>query len=194
MYLFFDTETTGLPKDWKAPITDVDNWPRLVQLAWLAFDADGNRIGGKTAIIKPEGFEIPEKASAIHGITTAKAVSIGESLSLHLNLIHHQIGMAGVIIGHNLGFDEKILGAEFLRAKLPRITPAREKICTMLSSTKYCAIPWSRGNKWPKLTELHNKLFGKDFEGAHDAGADIAATAKCFWELRRLGVIKILMR
>ena len=27
MYLIFDTETTGLPKNFKAPITDTDNWP-----------------------------------------------------------------------------------------------------------------------------------------------------------------------
>jgi len=30
MYLFFDTETTGLPRNWKAPVTDLDNWPRMV--------------------------------------------------------------------------------------------------------------------------------------------------------------------
>ena len=44
MYLFFDTETTGLPKNWKAPITDLENWPRLVQLAWLVYDNIGNKI------------------------------------------------------------------------------------------------------------------------------------------------------
>ena len=27
MIFFFDTETTGLPRNWKAPITDIDNWP-----------------------------------------------------------------------------------------------------------------------------------------------------------------------
>ena len=35
MILFFDTETTGLPKNWKAPITDLENQPRLVQKAIL---------------------------------------------------------------------------------------------------------------------------------------------------------------
>ena len=29
MYIVFDTETTGLPKDFSAPITDFDNWPRI---------------------------------------------------------------------------------------------------------------------------------------------------------------------
>lgn len=36
-YLFIDTETTGLPKEYDAPYTDIDNWPRLVQLAWIVF-------------------------------------------------------------------------------------------------------------------------------------------------------------
>jgi len=188
MYLFFDTETTGLPQNWKAPISDLDNWPRLVQLAWLAYGKNGNELDRGAYIIKPVGFEIPEAASKIHGVTHAKAVSIGESLQMVLNVLHHQISMAGVIIGHNIEFDCNIVGAEFLRNKLPRITPARRRICTMLGSMDYCALP---RNKWPKLTELHNKLFGCDFEGAHDAGSDVAATAKCFWELRRLGVIKI---
>jgi DNA polymerase-3 subunit alpha len=33
-YLIFDTETTGVAKDFKAPPSTGDNWPRIVQLAW----------------------------------------------------------------------------------------------------------------------------------------------------------------
>ena len=54
MYLFFDTETTGLPKDWKAPISDLDNWPRLVQIAWSHYDSSGNEISNNSYIIKIE--------------------------------------------------------------------------------------------------------------------------------------------
>lgn len=73
MYLFFDTETTGLPKNWKAPITDLNNWPRLVQLAFLIFDKNGNKISSGDFIIRPDGFIIPSDASAIHGISTERA-------------------------------------------------------------------------------------------------------------------------
>ena len=60
----------------------------------------------------------------------------------------------------------------------------------MQSSTNYCAIPGFYGNyKWPTLDELHRKLFNTGFEDAHDASVDINATAKCFWELKRRGVI-----
>ena len=55
MYLFFDTETTGLPARWNAPVTDVENWPRLVQLAWIMCDAQGNTLESRNAIVKPPG-------------------------------------------------------------------------------------------------------------------------------------------
>lgn len=74
MYLFFDTETTGLPKNWKAPVTDLNNWPRLVQ---LAYDSNGNKISGGDFIIKPEGFSIPTESSRIHGISTERALRAG---------------------------------------------------------------------------------------------------------------------
>lgn len=192
-YLFFDTETTGLPLSWSAPLTDFANWPRLVQLAWSAYSADGVHIKSESAIVLPDGFEIPKAASDIHGITTERARREGESLLLVLKNFHDQILKADILIGHNISFDEKVVGVEFLRLDLPRITPPRKRVCTMLSSTRHCEIPSAGcgGFKWPKLTELHQKLFGCEFDGAHDAGFDVAATVKCFWKLEQLGVIKI---
>jgi len=67
--------------------------------------------------------------------------------------------------------------------------PSKNKICTMQSTTDYVAIPGNYGYKWPKLGELHQKLFGFGFEEAHNAAADINATAKCFWEAKRLGIL-----
>ena len=69
MYLIYDTETTGLPKDYNAPLTDVDNWPRLVQLAWQLHDGKGNLINQGNKIVKPEGFSIPFNSVKIHGQT-----------------------------------------------------------------------------------------------------------------------------
>ncbi len=191
MYLFFDTETTGLPKSWRAPVTDLNNWPRLIQLAYLLADADGKTLAGGDYIIKPVGFTIPEDAARIHGITTERALKEGVDLKTVLLEFQAALGRAEYLIAHNISFDEKIMGAEFLRNGLPNAIPSKKQICTMNSSTEFCAIPGPYGNKWPKLAELHNKLFQTDFEGAHNAAADIAATAKCFWELKKLGVIKL---
>ena len=188
-YLFFDTETTGVPKDWKSPITNFDNWPRIVQLAWLVYDRNGNQILKNEFIIKPGGFEIPIEASNIHGITTQYALENGVPLEDVLFQFEKHCEKSKYLIAHNINFDSKVIGSEYLRTLSRNPVSKLEKICTMESSTNFCKIPGSYGYKWPKLSELHIKLFGVDFEGAHDALADIEATAKCFWEMKKLELI-----
>ena len=189
MYLFFDTETTGLPKNWKAPVTDLDNWPRLVQLAYLLYDESGRKISGGDFVIKPNGFIIPTTASEIHGISNERAISEGQQLLLVLQQFNTLIAQANYLVAHNLSFDEKIIGAEFLRNGMTNSILSKNKICTMEKSTNFCAIDGPYGYKWPKLSELHYKLFSTGFEEAHNAAVDIEATAKCFWELKKIGKI-----
>jgi DNA polymerase III epsilon subunit-like protein len=189
MYLFFDTETTGLPKNWKAPVTDVNNWPRLVQLAYLYDDGNGNRISSGDFIVKPEGFTIPAGASKVHGISTERAIKEGQSIISVLQHFHSLVEEATYLVAHNMAFDEKIIGAEFLRNGMTNSIQSKNKICTMETTTSFCAIPGNYGYKWPKLSELHYKLFKANFEEAHNAAVDITATARCFWELKRLGKI-----
>jgi hypothetical protein len=127
-YLFFDTETTGLPKNWRAPVTDLNNWPRLVQLAFLAYDEDGNKISSGDYIIKPEGFSIPADASGIHGITTERALREGQPLSSIIQYFETLIVQASYLVAHNMSFDEKIIGAELLRNKMQNSIPSKHKI------------------------------------------------------------------
>lgn len=189
MYLIFDTETTGLPKDWKAPVTQVDNWPRMVQLAWVRFDAKGELFDQGNHIIAPEGYTIPKAASDIHGITTAKAMAEGQSLLPVLEQFADLLAQSDCVVAHNISFDENILGAEFIRKGVRHQLHGKPKVCTMLGSTDYCRIPGQRGYKWPRLSELHYRLFKTYFEEAHNAAVDVQATARCFWELKRLGVL-----
>ena len=195
MFLIFDTETTGLPKNYDAPLTDFDNWPRLVQLAWQIHDEKGGLVDVKNFIVKPENFVIPRGAEKIHGITTELAKTEGEPLEFVLQEFNKALQDAGVIVGHNIEFDLNIMGAEFLRKKME--TPLFDK--TMLDtkdvSTNYCALPGGKGGKykWPKLEELHQKLFDEGFDSAHNASADVQATARCFLELIRIGVIDASM-
>ncbi len=189
MYLFFDTETTGLPINWKAPVSALNNWPRLVQLAWLHYDKDGNKIGGNSYIIKPEGFTIPSDASRVHGITTDRALSEGIALQGVLNDFQNLISQASYLVAHNMSFDEKIVGAEFLRKKMVNSIATKNKICTMEKSTSYCKLDGPYGYKWPKLSELHYKLFGTGFEEEYNAAVDIKATSKCFWQMKKIGLL-----
>lgn len=189
MLLFFDTETTGLPKNWKAPITDSANWPRLVQIAWLVFKENGDRIDSNNFIIKPEGFSIPVDAARVHGITNSIALDKGVELIKVLNLFNQDINKVNTIVAHNLSFDLNVIGAEMFRKKINTDINYKQSICTMEASTNYCKIPGNYGFKWPKLSELHVKLFGIDFKEAHNASVDIEATTKCFWKLKELKII-----
>lgn len=190
-YLFFDTETTGLPRNWNAPVTDLDNWPRLVQLAW-EFYKDGEKVSVGDYIIIPEGFWIPPDTAAIHGITTDRAQKEGVLLQTVLTEFKELLQQTDFLVAHNISFDEKIMGAEFLRKNMPDYVASKKTICTKEIATEFCAIPNTNGRtsyKWPKLSELHMKLFGTDFKDSHNAMADARATAKCFWEMKNLGII-----
>ena len=191
MYLIFDTETTGLPKKYNAPLSDSDNWPRLVQLAWQLHAADGKLLNAGNLIVQPEGFTIPFNAEKVHGISTQRAIDEGEPLEHVLQEFSADVAKADVLVGHNLEFDLNIVGAEYYRVEMDNPMPAKEHIDTKEVSTDFVAIPGGRGGrfKWPTLTELYKKLFGEAFADAHDAAYDVDATARAFFGLITQGVV-----
>ncbi len=188
-YLFFDTETTGIPIDYNAPTSDSRNWPRLVQLSWMTTDEDCNVLSQNDFIIYPDGFTIPSDASKLHGITTAIAKKKGKPLKEVMDKFMEDFKVAKAIVGHNITFDKKIVGAELIRLGQKDNMNSKESICTMEASTDFCKIPGYYGYKWPKLQELHKKLFGHEFEDAHNSMSDVKATLKCFKEMKKLGWI-----
>ena len=188
-YLFFDTETTGLPIDYYTPTYQTKLWPRLVQLSWITTDEDCNIISQNDFIIYPEEFTIPYDASKLHGITTDIAKEKGKPLKEVMDKFMEDFKTAKVIVGHNIDFDKKILSAELYRMRQRDIMNSKKSLCTMNASTNYCKIPGPYGYKHPKLQELHKKLFGYEFEDAHNSMSDVTATLKCFKEMRRVGWI-----
>lgn len=185
MYLIFDTETTGLPKNYNLPHTATDNWPRLVQIAWQIHNKLGKLIEQKNYIVKPDGFTIPFNSEKIHGISTERAKREGHNLKFVLEEFAAAIEKSQLVIGHNVEFDLNVTGAEFVRTGVQNKLFETKHFCTKDNSIDFCAIPGGKGGryKWPNLTELHIKLFGKGFEDAHDAAFDVRATARCFFGL-----------
>lgn len=189
MYLIFDTETTGLPKRWDAPITDVDNWPRCIQIAWQLHDAMGNCIDHQDYLLKPEGFNIPYDAEKVHGISTELAEEKGESLEFVLKKFNEVLDKTKFVVGQNVKFDLNIMGAEFMREDIANPLQELPILDTCTEHTaELCKIPGGRGGKFklPTLTELHEFLFKEPFAEAHNATADVEATTRCFLELVRL--------
>ncbi len=188
MYLIFDTETTGLPKRWNAPVTEVDNWPRCVQLAWQLHDRMGNLIEQQDFLVQPEGYDIPYDAEQIHGISTELATNDGIPLQEALILFKEVLNKAQFLVGQNVGFDINIMGAEFFRSGVENSLADLPVLDTCTEDTaRLCQIPGGRGGKFklPTLTELHEFLFNQPFSEAHNATADVEATSRCFFELVR---------
>ena len=200
--LFLDIESNGLPLDKtnKTPMNVVDNWPRCIELAWALSDIEGNVINQNVRLIRPDAWIIPaEKFWIDHGFTTEKSKAEGVPLRQALNEFIDDLAQADYLVCHNIAFDVPVLGAEMIRYEMKgKRVP---KICTMESTIEFCAIPFKGQREWlskaekkykfPKLSELHLKLFGKDFEDQHTAGGDVAALKNCFFELVKIGVIKL---
>ena len=188
MYLIFDTETTGLPKRWDAPLSDSENWPRCIQIAWQIHDAKGNLIAHKDYLIQPDDFTIPFDSEQIHGISTALATSEGVPLATVLSEFEEALKEVSFVVGHNVSFDRNIMGAEFIRAGLADPLDEKAVIDTCTEETaQLCQLPGGRGGKFklPTLGELYHFLFQDSFEEAHNATADVEATSRAFLELMR---------
>ncbi|MBB6500529.1 DNA polymerase III subunit alpha [Pedobacter cryoconitis] len=191
MYLIFDTETTGLPANYNAPVTDTNNWPRCIQIAWQLHDELGNLMEHEDYLVKPDGFNIPYDAERIHGISTELATEQGIDIRSVLEKFNLALSKAKFVVGQNIGFDVNIMGSEFYRmgvespmAQMPVLDTCTEVTANLLK------IPGGRGGRFklPTLTELHTYLFGVPFAEAHNATADVEATTRCFLQLVRMEV------
>ncbi|MFL2604039.1 MAG: DNA polymerase III subunit alpha [Flavobacteriaceae bacterium] len=192
MYLIFDTETTGLPKRWKAPLTDTENWPRCVQIAWQIHDIKGAIVAHEDFLIQPNGFTIPFDSEKVHGISTALAKDKGIPLKQVLDNFQKAINQVEFLVGHNISFDRNIMGAEYLREGLKDALEGKAVIDTCTEETALlCKLAGGRGGKFklPTLSELYYHLFKQTFEEAHNATSDVEATTRVFLELLRNGLL-----
>lgn len=197
-YLFYDVETTGLPKKGATCPKKSEDWPHIVQIAWTNYSSAGKRLSGTNIIVKPDGYEISEEASKIHRITQERAIAEGLPITEALGAIVSDIMTADVLICHNMAFDINVLGSEMFRNGYKdafEILKSKRTICTMKETIDFCAIgPKRCGSfKFPRLEELHMKLFDEGMVDAHDALVDTEYLAKCFFELVRLGEIKVCL-
>jgi len=189
MYLFFDTETTGLPY---SSTSNYENWPRIIQIAWLLIDEDGDIKSKNSYIIKPKEFKIPRRVQKIHGITMKRASEEGVELDYALHRFLSDANYANVLVAHNVAYDYGVIRGEMIRRKIPDFLKGYSKFCTMTSKPvlDYCESFRTDGSRQcPSLSELYLLLFGEKLENAHDALSDAEACANCFFELKRIGLI-----
>jgi DNA polymerase III epsilon subunit-like protein len=107
------------------------------------------------------------------------------------------------LIGHNIDFDINMIRVELLRiindvstkqhitnhkCNLHFLTNYKNISCTMKDSIEFCNIQLINKNgksylKYPKLIELHEKLFNKLPSNLHNSFNDILVTLRCFMKL-----------
>lgn len=192
--LFFDCETTGLPRIRYFSPEVADEWPRLVQLAWAVFDLRGRNEAANCHIIRPEGFTIPDEATRIHGISQAQALKVGRDLGEVLDEFIASAAVPGTtLVAHNFDYDRGVVGGELVRTRKSLQFLELPSICTMKETTELCQLarPGGYGYKWPTLEELHRYCFGHSYDGAHDAANDIGACARSFFKLLEAGHFRV---
>lgn len=187
--LFFDTETTG-KWDFKADAT-APHQPSIVQIAALLFH--GTEQVAQFSLIVKDGYgEIAQGAQDIHGISFEKAQEVGVSMATAYGMFANLVKLADEVVCHNYQFDSRLIAKTAYLLNKENVLDGKKSFCTMTPSPicAYVGIKNAYGKyKWPKLIELHQKLFNKGFDSAHDAMGDIIATKDCYFELLKRGVI-----
>lgn len=200
--LYFDTETTGLPKA-SLPLGHPDQ-PHITQLGFV-LEVDGHDAITFDSLIKPDNWPIQRDsgtgigkiASDLTGITQDMCEKDGIPIADAVECFVIAAENADAIVCHNAAFDSKLMSMEYARLR-PEVSPktvlcGRPTLCTMLAATPVCQIIKGNGQttfKWPKLSELMMFLFNEELEGAHSAIVDILATRRCFHELRGMGAMQ----
>lgn len=185
MLIFYDTETTGLIQR-DLPYSN-EQQPRLVQLAMIVTDDNGKEMASFNSLIFQTN-PIPPEATAIHGKTTEMCRDFGMTLD---DVIYQLCDVNGfhkpTYVGFNIEYDKQIIAIAHECIEVDnKPWLDKEMFCVMKAMTDICKLPgkYPGKYKWPKLQEAYEFAFGKKFEGAHDALADVRATKDLYFWLR----------
>lgn len=192
--LFYDTETTGLPL-FKEPSED-PRQPHLVQLAALLVDFDTRTtIASMNVIVQPQGWQIPEEVTAIHGIGWEYAMDVGVSELTALRMFMELHG-GRLRIAHNEPFDARLIRIGLKRypslgfdADAWRAAPSE---CTQRLATPILKLPPTQKmlaagfnkHKSANLAEAWRHFFTTEFTGAHSAMGDVQACQAVYFAIK----------
>jgi DNA polymerase III epsilon subunit-like protein len=207
--LVFDTETTGLPGSRIINPDTLKLWPYIVQFSYVIYDTELNDIvktSDDIVRVKDE-ITISEESSKIHGITNEISSIKGIRGDLVLNDFFDNLRNVDLLVGHNVSFDVNMVKVELLRLiyeisssvskseitkykyNLHLLTNYKNIYCTMQESILFCGIKANdksgkEYNKFPKLLELHQKLFESIPNNLHNSFNDILVTLRCYMKLK----------
>lgn len=189
MIIFFDTETTGIPR-WDLP-ADHKSQPRIVDIGAVLCDQEGAEIERFESIVKPDGWTVAEGAAKVHGITTEIALEQGRPIAEVLDGFDALASRATLIVAFNIRFDDKLLRGERRRLGRPDGFGTVPVFCCMKGATPLCKMPPTTKMKsagfdkfkTPKLTEAFQILLEREHKNAHRALADALATKELYFAM-----------
>lgn len=187
MILFFDTETNGVARDYTAPPSTGDNWPRMTQLAYVLATNAGDIVARYQTLIQPDGWEVPTTEFFVkNGMSTARCAEFGISATRALAQFVQAVEACDTIIAHNIRFDYGVVGSEMMRYGI-RANKRPERHCTMEALTPIMQLPstYPGKYKWPKLEEAYCYVTGKEMVNAHDAMGDVDALVEMYFTIQR---------
>ena len=191
MTLVFDTETSTFPSPKLA--ASHPNQARIVQIAWVLLDEQFQERACFNSLIRiPSSVKIHEGAKNAHGISEEDCRKYGLCAEDVL-MPFFSYYTTCTIVAHNVRFDNQLIAIEhelLFGKPITRFDVEGKQIefCTMEAMTPICKLPFAATSKqffgkqykWPTLQEAHQHAFGERFEGAHDALADVRATARIY--------------
>jgi DNA polymerase III epsilon subunit-like protein len=181
--LVVDVETDGLPNDLRAEVDDPDNWPNIIQIAWILLDKDDNVCAKDSVVINDQEI----KSKNYVNIDFDQLDIIGLKLRDALEKFSTYVEVAWYFIAHNAEFDFKVLKAAYKKVALDSRLDKLEKLCIMKSSKDFCKLEGDHNidYKYPKLEELYYCLFNEEVLGLHNAEKDVLAATKCYIRLKQ---------
>jgi DNA polymerase III epsilon subunit-like protein len=201
--LVFDTETTGLPKTKKISPESLHLFPHIVQFSYVIYDTEINDIVETSdSIVKiNEDIIIPEEVIKFHGITNEMSKNDGINIEIVLNNFFDRLKNIDLLVGHNISFDINMVTVELNRLivengtsiihrwNLDFLTNFENIYCTLKETIELCNLKslnkfGKTYLKFPKLLELHTKLFETTPHNLHNSFNDILVTLRCFMKLK----------
>ena len=207
--LVFDTETTGLPSSKFINPDALNLWPHIVQFSYVLYDTELNDIvkSSDTIVKVKDDIIISEESIRIHGITNDNSKRNGKHIALVLKDFFDIFRNSDLLVGHNISFDINMVKVELLRLiyecnlnisedeiksykyDLHYLTNFNNICCTLKDSIKFCDIKTldkygKEYQKFPKLIELHQKLFESTPNNLHNSFNDILVTLRCFMKMK----------
>jgi len=186
-FLVIDTETSGLPKNWELPYDFKNNWPHVIQIAWIIFDKEGKEIKRENHYLKNTGFKITKAAIKVHKITSEFLKQHGKDRKrVLLKLADDVKKFDPLVIGHFVALDFHMVNSEFFKVGITSDFKDLPLFCTMKASVPYVKNPTF---KYLKLNRFYKTLFNKQAEDLHNALSDTKLTAEIFFHLLNKGEV-----